>query len=125
MIMIIIETITGEPTHTASKQWHCMPHLCIYHLKRRRFVASTHCAAASTNQQLFKKNFCNQSSCCENHGRFPYKWKPSYAYHKIDTFVVSQDEWDTKEGTGKSMKNALHVQWCGKKYLSGGSDFKQ
>jgi len=31
----------------------------------------------------------------------------------------SKDEWDTKEGTGKSMKNALHVQWYGKRYLSG------
>jgi len=25
-------------------------------------------------------------------------------------FVVSKDEWDTKEGPGKSMKNALRVQ---------------
>jgi len=24
--------------------------------------------------------------------------KPSRAYHKIDTFVVSENEWDTKEG---------------------------
>jgi len=24
-------------------------------------------------------------------------------------FVVNKDEWDTKEGHGKSMKNALHV----------------
>jgi len=31
--------------------------------------------------------------------------------------MVSKDEWDTKEGTGKSMKNALHVQWCGKRQL--------
>jgi len=29
-------------------------------------------------------------------------------------FVVSKDEWDTKEGPGKSMKNALHVQWYSK-----------
>jgi len=26
---------------------------------------------------------------------------------KATLFVVSKDEWDTKEGTGKSMKNAL------------------
>jgi len=32
--------LTGEPTHTASKLWHCTPHLHIYHLKRRPFVAS-------------------------------------------------------------------------------------
>jgi len=29
-------------------------------------------------------------------------------------FVVNKDEWDTKEGRGKSMKNALHVQRYGK-----------
>jgi len=39
--------------------------------------------------------------------------------------VVSKDEWDTKEGTGKSMKNALYVQWHGKRYLLGWSDVKQ
>jgi len=38
---------------------------------------------------------------------------------KSTLFVESKDEWDTKEGTGKSIKNALHVQWYGKKHLSG------
>jgi len=33
--------------------------------------------------------------------------------------VVNKDEWDTKEGHGKSMKNALHVQWYGKRHLLG------
>jgi len=28
---------------------------------------------------------------------------------KSTLFVVSKDEWDTKEGPGKSMKNALYV----------------
>jgi len=32
---------------------------------------------------------------------------------------VNKDEWDTKEGCGKSMKNALHVQRYGKRHLSG------
>jgi len=31
-------------------------------------------------------------------------------------FVVNKDEWDTKEGCGKSMKNALHVQRYGKRH---------
>jgi len=39
--------------------------------------------------------------------------------------AVSKDEWDTKEGTGKSMKNALYVQWYGKRHLSGRSDIEQ
>jgi len=50
---------------------------------------------------------------------FHYKWKPSRAYHKIDTFVVSKDEWDTKEGPGKSIKNAFQVWWYSKRHLSG------
>jgi len=29
---------------------------------------------------------------------------------QLTLFVVNKDEWDTKEGCGKSMKNALHVQ---------------
>jgi len=55
---------------------------------------------------------------------FHYEWKPSHAYHKIDTFMESKDEWDTKEGTGNSMKNALHVQRYGKRDVSGWSNIK-
>jgi len=33
--------------------------------------------------------------------------KPSRATTKSTLFTVSKDEWDTKEDTGKSMKNAL------------------
>ena len=28
---------------------------------------------------------------------------------KLTLFAVSKDEWDTKEDTGKYMKNALHI----------------
>jgi len=38
---------------------------------------------------------------------------------KLTPFVVSKDEWDTKESPGKSMKNVLYVQWHGKRHLSG------
>ena len=27
-------------------------------------------------------------------------------------FIVSKDEWNTKEDTGKSMKNVLYVVWA-------------
>jgi len=33
---------------------------------------------------------------------------------KLTLFMVSKDEWDTKEGNSKSMKNALYVQRCPK-----------
>jgi len=38
---------------------------------------------------------------------------------KLTLFMESKDEWDTKEDTGKTMKNALHVLWYGKRNLSG------
>ena len=40
---------------------------------------------------------------------FRFEGKPSRACTKSIPFPVSEDEWDTKEDTGKSMKNALHV----------------
>jgi len=39
---------------------------------------------------------------------FHYDWKPPQ-----NRPVVSKDEWDKKEDTGKFMKNALHAQWYG------------
>jgi len=60
----------------------------------------------NTNQQLLEKkvatmkimdDFCSKSTL----------------------FVVSKDEWNTKEGTDNSMKNALYAQWYGKRHLSG------
>ena len=40
-------------------------------------------------------------------------------------FHCQQDEWDTKEDIGKSMKNALYVLHYTKWYLSGRSDVKK
>jgi len=34
-------------------------------------------------------------------------------------FTVSKDEWNTKEDTSKSLKNALDVPWYAKRDLSG------
>jgi len=40
------------------------------------------------------------------------KRKPSYASAESALFTVRKDEWNTKEGTGKSMKNGLYM-YCG------------
>ena len=45
----------------------------------------------------------------KNTGSFHYEGKPSCATAKSTLFAVSKDEWDTKEDTGKSMKNALYI----------------
>ena len=49
----------------------------------------------------------------KNTDDFHYKRKPSCAIAKSILFAVSKDEWDTKEDTGKSMKNALYIDCCG------------
>ena len=56
---------------------------------------------------------------------FCYEGKPSRATTKLTLFVVSKDEWDTKEDTGKSMKNTLYVLRYAKRYLSGQSNVEQ
>ena len=45
----------------------------------------------------------------KNMNDFRYEGKPLHAIAKSTPFAVSKDEWDTKEDTGKSTKNALYV----------------
>jgi len=45
--------------------------------------------------------------------------KLSCATTKLKLFIVSKDECNTKEDTGKSLKNTLHVLWYAKRLLSG------
>ena len=50
----------------------------------------------------------------KNTDDFRYEGLPSRGTAKSTLFAVSKDEWDTKEDTGKSMKNALYVLWYAK-----------
>jgi len=59
---------------------------------------------SSTNLQLFKRPFAIKVATMKITDDFCYKWKPSRAYHKIDTFCGEQRWMDTKEDIGKSMK---------------------
>ena len=71
---------------------------------------------SSTNQELFEK----LKIAMTNTDDFRYmEGKPSRAITKLTLFAVSKDEWDTKENTGKSMKNALYVLRYAKRHLSG------
>ena len=47
----------------------------------------------------------------KNTDNFCYEGKPSHATAKFTPLAVSKDEWDTKENSGKSMKNTLCVPW--------------
>ena len=77
---------------------------------------------SNTNQELFEKYLCNRNSYDEKYGRFPFRRE---ARAKSTPFPVSKDEWDTKEDTSKSMKNALYILRYAKRHLSGRSDVEQ
>jgi len=66
---------------------------------------------SSTNEEFFKKHLFNQSSHHEKYGC--YTRNPSHTTTKSTLFTVSKDEWNTKEESGKSMKNALYSTYCG------------
>jgi len=70
----------------------------------------------SMNREIFEKQLCNQSSQHKKCGRFSFM-KGSIT--KLTLFTVSKIEWNTKEDTGKSMKNAKYILWYAKRYLLG------
>jgi len=98
-------------------------HVFIVWKEDASFTAMFNSLCSSTNQQLFKNNFCNQSSHYENYGWF------IGSHHvpttKLTLFVVHKDEWYTKESRAKSMKNALYIQRYGKRHLLGWSNVEQ
>ncbi len=71
---------------------------------------------SSTNQE---STSAIEIATMKNTDHFRFEGKPSRAHAKSTPFPVSKDEWDTKEDTGKSMKNALHVLRYAKRHLSG------
>jgi len=81
---------------------------------------------SSTNQELFEKHLRNKSSHYEKYGKFLItQRKPSRATTKLMFFAVSKDEWNTKEDTGKSLKNAFYILQYAKRHFLGWSDVKQ
>ena len=54
----------------------------------------------------------------KNTDNFRYEGKPLCATTKSTPFTISKDEWDTKEDTGESMKNALYVLRYAKRHMS-------
>ena len=60
-------------------------------------------------KNCLKSTYANKNSHYEKYRRLPLQREAIMCYHQIDTFAVSKDEWDTKEDTGKSMKNVLYI----------------
>jgi len=68
------------------------------HYHTIRFYKKTIIVTASLYWNISKNNYC--CLVYENYGR------------GNETITCSKCEWDTKKGPGKSMKNALYVQWA-------------
>ena len=61
----------------------------------------------------------------KNTDNFHYEGKQLCATTKSTPFAVRKDEWNTKEDTGKSMKNALYVLQYAKRHVSSWSNIEQ
>ena len=81
-------------------------------------LCSTHYTAVRIKNCL-KSTSAIDKATMKNTDDFHFEGKPSCARAKLTPFPISKDEWDTKEDTGKSMKNALHVLRYAKRHLSG------
>ena len=101
-----------------------------YHLKSKVSI-TLHCWLCSTHYTAVQIKNCSKSTSAievatmKNTDDFHYKEKPSRATTKSILFAINKDEWDTKENTGKSMKNALYVLRYAKRHLSDRSDIEQ
>ena len=81
---------------------------------------------SSTNQEVFENHFCIKYSHYEKYRQFLVtQRKPSRATTKLTLFTVSKDKGDTKEDTGKSIKNVLYILRCAKRHILGRSNIEQ
>ena len=138
-----------NPSHTISNQELFKKHRCNpripkerngavhlnYHLKSEASIM-LRCQLCSTHYTAVRIKNCSKSTSAiiiaimKNTDDFHYEGKESYATAKSTLFVVSKDDLDTKEDTGKSMKNeamknALCVLRYVKRHLSDRSDVEQ
>ena len=106
------------------KKWCCAPSFINYHLKSEVPITLC-CWLCSTCYTAVRIKNCSKSTSAikiatmKNTDNFHYEGKPSRAIAKSTLFAVSKDEWNTKEDTGKSMKNALKVFWVNLKACLG------
>ena len=83
------------------------------------------CYTAVRIKNCLKSTSAIEIATMKNTDDFCFEGKPSRACTKSTPFPVSKDEWDTKEDTGKSIKNALHILRYAKRHLSGRNDIEQ
>ena len=101
-----------------------------YRLKSEVSI-TLHCRLCSTRYTAVRIKNCSKSTSAikiatmKNTDNLHYEGKPSRTTAKSTLFAVNKYEWDTKEDTGKSMKNALYILQHAKRHLSGQSNVEQ
>ena len=83
------------------------------------------CYTAVRIKNCSKSTSAIKVATVKNMDDFRYEGNPSRVTAKSTLFAVSKDEWDTKEDTGKFMKNALYVLQYAKRHLSGRNNIEQ
>ena len=111
-----------QSTHTERKKNGVVhPNYCL----KSEVSITLHCHLCSTCYTVVQIKNCSKSTSTINiatminTANFHYEGKLSRATAKSTLFTVRKDEWDTKEDTGKSMKNVLYVLRYAKRHLSG------
>ena len=106
------------------------PNFINYRLKSEVSI-TFFCRLCSTRYTAIQIKNCLKSTSAikiatmKNTDDFRFEGKPSHACAKSTPFPVSKDEWDTKEDTSKSMKNASYIVRYAKRHLLGQSDVEQ
>ena len=77
------------------------------------------CSRAVKIKNCSLNTFVIKATTMKNTDNFFYVKEAITCYHQIDKYSFQQ--WNTKEDTGKCMKNALYVlcMWYAKRHLSG------
>ena len=129
-IMLRCQLCSTHYAHTKRKNSFACPNYINYCLKSEVSITLC-CQLCSTHYTAVQIKNCLKSTSAikiatmKNTDDFQYEGKPSRATAKSTPFTVSKDEWDRKEDTGKSMKNALYILRYAKRHLLGQSDVKQ
>ena len=131
----------SDPLHSISNQELFVKHLCNSRIPKERNCAvcpnhinhrlksevsiTFRCRLCSSCYTAVRIKNCSKSTSAikiatmKNTDNFRFEGKLSHATAKSTPLAISKDEWNTKEDTSKSMKNALYVLQYVKRHLSG------
>ena len=116
--------LCNQSSHYKKYKWCCVPYATPinYHLKSE-VSFMLYCQLGSIHNTAVQiNNFLKSTSVIE--AATMKIWtisitikKPSHGTTKSTLFTVSKDEWNTKEDTGKSMKNVMYILQYAKKHI--------